>query len=329
MTYKRMTKTERILIYKWRQEGLIKAEIASRLGRSRSAITRELDRNSGGKGYRPQQAHKMSVERAKRPGLRVLTERQITAIKKGISNGLTPAIISGRARFEGQAFVCPETIYKYIYAEAKTGGELWKNLPRAHRRRRRRCPRIEGQGRGKLKNQVSIDQRPSEVDTRETFGHWEGDLINGANGTGNLVTLVERKSRFTLVARTDTKCAEEVTKAICKLFKRIPQKLRISLTLDNGKEFAGHEVVASKTGAKVYFAHPYHSWERGTNENTNGLIRRLHPKKSSFIDIDCKELKRIESFVNDRPRKILGWMTPTELFSKQVDVLKKSKRCVA
>ena len=329
MSYNRMTKIERNLIYNWRQEGLSKADIAKLLGRARSSITREIERNSGGKGYRPKQAHNKAVERAKRPGYRVLTDDQVAAIKKGINNYLTPAIISGRARFEGATFVCPETIYKYIYADAKSGGELWRKLPRAHRRRRRRCPRIEGQGRGKLKNQTSIDQRPAEVDTREEFGHWEGDLINGANGTGNLVTLVERTSRLTLTDRTDTKCAEEVTKAICKLFMRIPQELRISLTLDNGKEFAGHEDVASKAGLKVYFAHPYHSWERGTNENTNGLIRRLHPKKSSFLCIDHKELKRIESFVNDRPRKILGWMTPAEVFSKQVDVLKKSKGYVA
>jgi len=157
-----------------------------------------------------------------------------------------------------------------------------------------------------------IDTRPAEVETRASVGHWEGDLINGANKTGNLVTLVERSTRFTLLDRTQTKEAKEVTTAICRAFGFLPQGARLSLTLDNGKEFAWHEKVAQKTGMDVFFAMPYHSWERGTNENTNGLIRRLHPKKSSFSEIGKAELKRIETFLNDRPRKCLGWMTPRE-----------------
>ncbi len=157
-----------------------------------------------------------------------------------------------------------------------------------------------------------IDTRPPEVETRATLGHWEGDLINGANKTGNLVTLVERKTRFTLVDRTDTKEAKEVTRSICRRFAEMPSASCLSLTLDNGKEFAFHETLARKTGMDVFFARPYHSWERGTNENTNGLIRRLHPKKSSFSGIGKAALKRIDRFLNDRPRKCLGWMTPRE-----------------
>ncbi len=157
-----------------------------------------------------------------------------------------------------------------------------------------------------------IDTRPPEVETRATVGHWEGDLINGANKTGNLVTLVERKTRFMLVDRTDTKEAEEVTLSICGLFAEMPSESRLSLTLDNGKEFARHEQMATKTAMDVFFAKPYQSWERGTNENTNGLIRRLHPKRSSFRRIGKAALKRIDRFLNDRPRKCLGWMTPRE-----------------
>ena len=157
-----------------------------------------------------------------------------------------------------------------------------------------------------------ISTRPAEVETRQTVGHWEGDLINGAHDTGNLVTLVERNTRFLLVGRTDSKEAHEVSRAIRALFERLPPAARLSLTLDNGKEFARHEELAQATHMDVFFAHAYHAWERGTNENTNGLIRRLYPKKSSFANIGPAEIRDIETFVNDRPRKCLGWLTTQE-----------------
>ena len=150
------------------------------------------------------------------------------------------------------------------------------------------------------------------MEAREVFGHWEGDLINGAPGTGHLVTLVERKTRFALVGWIRTREAKEVTRMVVRLMAELPAHIRRSLTFDNGKEFAGHETIAKRLKLDVYFAYPYHSWERGTNENTNGLIRRLHPKKSSFAGIGDEELRRIDRYVNDRPRKCLGWMTPRE-----------------
>jgi IS30 family transposase len=232
--------------------------------------------------------------------------------EKRLLEGWTPEIISGRARLEGRAWVCKETIYKHVYAQAKAGGELWKSLPRAHRKRRRRCPRVDGRGRGKIPNQRMIDTRPAEVETRALVGHWEGDLINGAAKTGNLATVVERNTRFTLVGRTNTKEADEVTAVLCALLRQVPQFARTGLTLDNGKEFARHEDLAHATGLDVFFARPYHSWERGTNENTNGLIRRLYPKQSSFAHIGKRELRRIDRYLNDRPRKCLGWKTPRE-----------------
>jgi IS30 family transposase len=137
-------------------------------------------------------------------------------------------------------------------------------------------------------------------------------LINGARQTGNLLTLVERCTRFTLTGRVDSKEAAEVTGEATRLFATVPSEARKSLTLDNGKEFAHHEEIEQGSGLLVYFARPYHSWERGTNENTNGLIRRLHPKQSSFADIGAPELQRIDRYVNDRPRECLGWMTPRE-----------------
>jgi len=312
VTYKRVTEEERRLIGLWRREECGVREIARRLRRCAGSISRELIRNQGKKGYRARQAHWKAQERAKRPGPRRFTEAVRLEAEKRLREGWTPEIISGRARLEGRAWVCKETIYKHVYADAKAGGVLWRNLPRAHRKRRRRCPRQDGRGRGKIPNQRMIDTRPVEVETRRTVGHWEGDLINGAPRTGNLVTAVERKTRLTLLGWTATKEAGEVTPELCAMFLKVPLAARLGLTLDNGKEFARHEDLARMTGLEVFFAKPYHSWERGTNENTNGLIRRLYPKGSSFARIGAAELGRIDRFLNDRPRKCLGWKTPRE-----------------
>lgn len=315
MTYKRVTQTERRLIRMWRQGGYRLRGIAKHLGRSPSTIIREIERNSGRNGYLPNQAHRMALERAKRPGERRFTQALKESVEASLKDGWTPEIISGRARVEGRPSVCKETIYKHIYADSEVGGTLWKYLPRAHRKRRRRCPRDEGLRRTYIPNQRMIDTRPPEVETRTVIGHWEGDLICGIGKTGNLVTLVERSTRFALVGRTATKETREVIRRISKMFSEMPHVSRLSLTLDNGREFSLHERLAEKTGMDIFFANPYHSWERGTNENTNGLIRRLHPKKSSFAHIDKTDLKRIDVFLNDRPRKCLGWKTPREVMT--------------
>ena len=312
MAYSRVTREERNHIHRWRQESLGVREMAARLGRSPSSISRELARNTGRRGYRPRQAHHLAQERALRPGPRRFTEKVRLDAEARLREGWTPEIISGRARLEGRAWVCKETIYKHVYTDAKLGGDLWAHLPRSRRKRRRRCPRQEGRGRGRIPNQRMIDTRPASVETRRQAGHWEGDLINGAHNTGNLVTLVERTTRFTLVGRTDNKEATEVRAVIEACLALLPVGIRLSVTFDNGKEFAQHEALARSLGLDVYFAKPYHSWERGTNENTNGLIRRLYPKQSSFASIREDELARIDRYLNDRPRKCLGWKTPRE-----------------
>ena len=316
MAYERVTEGERRLTYRWRREGFSLREIARRLGRAASSILREVARNSGERGYRHRQAHRKAQERARRRGARRYTAEVRADVDARLAEGWTPEMISARARLEGRPWVCKETIYKDIYADAKAGGQRWKQLPRARRKRRRRSPRQEGRSRGRIPNQRMIDTRPAEVETRRQVGHWEGDLINGAHGTGNLVTVVERMTRFTLVGRTETKEAPEVRFEISRLFRRLPPEVRRSLTLDNGKEFAEHEALAETLGMDVFFARPYHSWERGTNENTNGLVRRIHPKRSSFADIRYRELCRIDRYLNDRPRKCLGWRTPREALAR-------------
>jgi len=316
MNYQRVTQEERIQIHRWGQEGFSMREMGRRLNRPPCTISREISRNMGLKGYRPKQAHRMALNRARRDGPRKFTLEVRTDVESHLKEGETPELICGRARLENRPNVCKETIYKHIYQDAKSGGNLWTFLPRSHRKRRRRCPRMDGRGRGRIPNQRRIDTRPPEIETRKTVGHWEGDLINGSSGSGNLVTLVERNTRFSLIGRTDSKNASEVTAEMCKLFNSLPSSTLSSLTLDNGKEFSQHEQLTEQVGMDVFFAYPYHSWERGSNENLNGLIRRLHPKGSSFLNIDTKELDRIEHFVNDRPRKCLGWKTPREVMSE-------------
>lgn len=316
MKYRRLSLADRRCLDRWSQEGHGPSEMARRLGRAVSSICRELVRNRGQRGYRVKQAHWKATAKARRPGRRRFTEAVRVDAEARLQEGWTPEMIGARARLEGRAWVCKETIYKHVYADAKAGGTLWKNLPRARRQRRRRCPRQDGRGRGRIPNQRSIDTRPAEVATRASVGHWEGDLINGAQATGHLVTLVERNTRFSLIGRTDSKEADEVLRAIGAAFQTVPLKTRQSLTLDNGKEFARHEELARTTGLDVFFAHPYHSWERGTNENTNGLVRQYAPKRQSMAHLTQQDCDAIARQLNHRPRKRLGYRTPEECYAR-------------
>ena len=312
MSYTRVTNVERSQIYVLRQAGKGVREIARLLRRTASTISREVFRNTGGKGYRPKQAQELAEERAMRPGPRRFTEVVRLDAEEKLRKGWTPEAICGRAELEGRPHVCKETIYKHVYEDAKAGGDLWETLPRAKRKRKRRCPRQEGRGRGVIPGRRGIETRPPEIELRITVGHWEGDLVVGANATGYLVTLVERVTRYTLVGWSATKEADEVKVVIIRLLAAVGVACT-GITFDNGKEFARHAEIAMALKSDVFFARPYQSWERGTNENTNGLIRRLYPKSESFAAIDEADLHRIDKFLNDRPRKCLGWKTPREV----------------
>ena len=312
MSYTRVTETERSQIYALRQAGNGNNEIARIIGRDKGTVSREVFRNTGGKGYRPKQAQELAEGRAARPGPRRFTEEVRLDAEEKLRKGWTPEQICGRAELEGRPHVCKETVYKHVYADAKAGGELWKELVRAKRRRRRRCPRRDGRGRGVIPGRRGIETRPPEVELRVKVGHWEGDLVVGAAATGYLVTLVERVTRYALVGWSATKGAGEVKSVVIRLLAAIGVACT-GITFDNGKEFARHAEIAAALKADVFFARPYHSWERGTNENTNGLIRRLHPKSESFASIGEADLRRIGTFLNDRPRKCLGWRTPREV----------------
>ena len=205
-----------------------------------------------------------------------------------------------------------EAIYIYIY-HPKTPSrlELIGLLRRAHQKRKNK-----GIGRivrkTKIPNRISIEQRPLSVETRKQAGHWEGDSLVSRKSPVALNSLVERKSRLLKLTKLPRKSASETTKAVVKRLKTLPPKARRTLTMDNGSENVGHKVMTEDIGIKCYFAHPYSSWERGTNENTNGLIRWYLPKGTDFNTITKKQIKKIESLLNNRPRKCLGFKTPLE-----------------
>jgi IS30 family transposase len=221
----------------------------------------------------------------------------------------SPEQISGWLRKNDQETVSHEQIYQHVYAEQRAGGALYKHL-RCQKKRRKRSGKYDH--RGIIPDRKSIDARPVIVEQRQRLGDWEGDLIIGKNHQGAALTLVERKSSFTLIRKVDGKQALPVANAIIASLDWVPAVE--TLTNDNGKEFAEHKMVSSALAAKIYFAHPYSSWERGTNENTNGLIRQYLPKEPNLSTLTTKEECLIMDRLNLRPRKCLGFLTPFEVF---------------
>lgn len=322
--YTQLTQEQRYHIWALLKTGNTRRAIAEEVGCSPSTIGREIRRNTGERGYRPKQAHRFAEERrnqARAP--RKMTPDLRARIEEKILLQWSPEQISGRLKREGVASVSHERIYQHVKEDKEKGGELYKHLRRGHRKRRKRfgVPSRQGQ----IPNRVSIDQRPSVVDQRSRKGDWEGDTVVGSEHRGALVTVVERKSKYTLIGRVDRSTSEAVTASIeCMTRERaVPFK---TLTTDNGREFAGHEDLAARTGVSVYFAHPYHSWERGLNENTNGLIRQYFPKGTNFQAVTDDEVERVEGMLNHRPRKNLEYLTPHEVLVEGKHVVVKSKR---
>ena len=280
-------------------------EIAEVLQRNESTISRELARNSGRRGYRPKQAHSKSVER-QAINARTIDDATWRFAQDKLLEQWSPEQISGHAA------VSPETVYQWVYADKRAGGLLWKNL-RCQKLRKKRYGKAER--RGTIPNRLSIDDRPVIVETRSRIGDWEADTVIGKNHRQAIVSIVERKTGFTLIRKVERKTAQAVSQAMIGLLKPHRKKVR-TITLDNGKEFAGHEDIAKKLKADFYFAHPYSSWERGTNENTNGLIRQYFPNDSDFTTITEQEIDMVMERLNNRPRKRLGFKTPNQVFFK-------------
>ena len=312
MNYTHLTREERYQIHALRSQGIGIAAIAAQLVRHRSTIDRELARNTSGEGYDPAKAHTQAKARLSGPdNVRTLSPHTWQWAERYLRLGLSPEQVSARLHLEGRARLSKESLYLRAYADQAAGGDLAQYF-RCQKVRRKRY----GSGRerrGTLKNCVRIDQRPKIVDKRSRIADWEGDTVIGCGHQGVLVTLVERKSRYTLAAPLPRRTSEQVGQAMIDLLR--PHKERCkTITLDNGKEFADHEFIAKGLQAKVYFAHPYCSWERGLNENHNGLLRQYFPKDMSLAGVQQSQVDAAVYALNHRPRKCLGWRTPHEVF---------------
>jgi IS30 family transposase len=301
--YTQLTQEQRYQIYAFKKAGFNQTETAAMIGVHKSTISRELARNTGMKGYRASQAHRLALGRRNSRTWKRITDADWESIDHLLRQDWSPEQISGRLIMENGNSVSPEWIYLHIYRDKARGGDLWRHL-RCRKQRRRRYGSYDR--RGQLKGRVSIDERPAIVDRRSRLGDWEGDTIIGRRHQGALISLVERKSGFTLIEKLARKTAGQVRDAATGLLKPL-EDLVHTLTLDNGKEFACHEDIAQSLKADIYFAHPYSSWERGLNENTNGLIRQYFPKKHDFTTITDEEIAAAMHRLNHRPRKKLGF----------------------
>lgn len=288
---------------------------AEKLKRNKSTISRELKRNRGKRGYRPKQADEISAQKKRESAKHIkFTEEIKGLVTEHLKKQWSPEQISNHLNISREGYISHERIYRFIKEDRKQGGSLYLNLRQGHRKRRKRY----GTGislRGQIQNRVLIDKRPAEIEKRTAVGHWEGDTVEGKNHKGYIVTLTERKTSYLKMTYVEHKDADSVSRAIVRLLKEMKEKVK-SITFDNGKEFANHDYISHELDADIYFAHPYHSWERGTNENTNGLIRQYFPKKTDFRKIPEKRVAEIERVLNDRPRKKLYYATPSEAFAR-------------
>lgn len=299
--------------------------IARRLGRAPSTVSREIARNGGRLRYRASDADAAAWDRARRPKRCLLASRarlqRLVASK--LSQQWSPQQIAGwlRQRYPGDETmqISHETIYRSLYVQAR--GVLKKELVRHLRTRRpmRHAKRsaTPSQQRGQIVDAISIRERPAEVDDRAVPGHWEGDLITGSRNT-HVATLVERRSRFTMLVKLTSKEADVVAEALIRHVRRLPEQLRLSLTWDRGTEMASHASFTVATDVQVHFCDPQSPWQRGTNENTNALIRQYLPKNTDLSVHSQADLNRVARLLNGRPRKTLGYRTPAEVFNDRV-----------
>ena len=314
--FKQLTLKQRYQISAYKEAGYTQKYIANLLGVAESTISRELRRNSIDGIYIPEDAEVLSYKCHSHKHKHIkLTNKVKNYIKKKLKEDWSPEQISGVMKKEKLAWVSHETIYQYIYHNKSCGGKLYLKL--RHRNKKYHKRGVEYATRGTIKNRVSIDKRPKIVEKKSRIGDWEIDTVIGANHKGALVTVVDRKSKFTLIKKVPSKHAEVVTKALVEMLQPI-KALTHTITSDNGKEFAYHEEVAQSLDADFYFANPYHSWERGLNEHTNGLIRQYLPKQTDFTQVKRKQIRFIQDRLNNRPRKSLGFKTPAQVFYARV-----------
>lgn len=310
-TYRQLTQEQRYQISVLKKIGYGPTEIAKELEVHKSTISRELRRNTGERGYRPKQANEKAIERRANatPRKRILAETW-EVVEEKLRQDWSPEQVSGWLEKRQELGISPEWIYQHILADQQAGGDLYTHL-RQHGKRRKRYGMYDR--RGNLPNRVSIEQRPEVVAQRKRLGDWEIDTLVGKGHRGALVSLVERKSRYTLLQPVTQRLANLVADATISLLHPFTDVVH-TVTGDNGKEFAEHLRIAETLKANFYFAHPYSAWERGTNENTNGLVRQYFPKKTDFSKVARSETKVAVDRLNHRPRKCLDFKTPFEVF---------------
>lgn len=313
---------EREVISRGVVAGMTASAIARNLGRARSTITRELERNGGVGAYRAWQAESRAWEQASRPKpCRLSTHAKLRRlVARKLSRRWSPKQISmwleRKYPKDHNLRVSAETIYRTLYIQARGAlkKELVSNLRRAGQLRRSTSNRSEGR-RGKIQGAIPISQRPPEADDRAVPGHWEGDLLAGASNT-YIGTLVERRSRYTLLMKLKGKDTETVIDALKRKILRLPKELRGSVTWDRGHEMADHAKFTVDTGVQIYFCDPRSPWQRGSNENTNGLLRQYFPKKTDLSAHSQAKLNAVARELNERPRETLNWASPAEFLAK-------------
>ena len=312
--YSQLTYEERIEIKAHMKAQKAIPQIAQLLGRAVSTVRREIARNSGRRGYRPRQAHAKALARHAQPRTLKMTRAVVAHVEASLERDLSPEQIAATMEASVGARVSHERIYRHVWRDKANGGTLWRHLRLAGRvRRRKRYGKKDS--RGRIPNRRGIETRPEVVETRSRVGDWEGDLVSGKRHRGFLVTLVERASRMLLTGHVVHKTARSVRVEVIRLLDPFRERVE-TVTFDNGREFAEHTVIAEALECDCYFARPYHAWERGSNENASGLIRQYVPKDRDLSIVQCAALEEVMARLNNRPRKILGFRAPLDVFFK-------------
>ena len=319
MGYRHLTIDERESILKMRSEQKDMTHMAESIGRDKGTISRELSRNLSSTGaYKPHLAQRYYTQRreaSKQPYRLEQNGRLRQCVRHKLKQYWSPEQIAGRLEVDypdtPKMHISPLTIYNWVKRDKAGGGTLYRYLRQGHRKRRKKRGSLNNQG--QIPDRRPISERPKAVDKREELGHWEGDSVVGKSHGSFVASHVERKSRYLLVGRMDDKSAESMNATTQRLFRKIPKLKRKTMTFDNGKEFAGFKALEKSVGFCCYFADPYSSWQRGTNENTNGLLRQFFPKGIDFNEISEEEIDRVAALINNRPRKCLDYRTPHEV----------------
>jgi IS30 family transposase len=313
LPYTQLTREQRYQIYILRKAGHLQNFIAREIGVHPATISRELQRGRGRRGYRPKQAAELASARKQKRYRARISAATWTLIESLLRQDWSPEQVAGWLFLEKHGSVSHERIYQYIYADKAMGGTLFHHL-RCRKKRRKRYGSYDR--RGRLPNCRSIEERPQIVEQRKRLGDWEADTIIGQHHHQAILSLTERKSKLCLLKKVERNTAREVERAIEELLRPLAAQV-YPITSDNGREFANHQSIEKKLQAAFYFAHPFAAWERGTNENTNGLVRQYFPKGSDFSKITEQDIKRAMARLNNRPRKGLSYRTPQRVFFKE------------